>query len=156
MPTGKDKRKYPRYETEVKIYFYLSYDIRTKVEFRVLNNGVSKKYKAHSRNISAEGLCFRSEKKLTKGDILCLEVYLPKQKNPIAMEGVVRWSDPIPSKSKRKIFETGIRLTVVNGEDVVKSIYHDTDNKVVWSIVLESVLGNFRIFGQKRHGKPAK
>ncbi|OGX23747.1 MAG: hypothetical protein A2787_00610 [Omnitrophica WOR_2 bacterium RIFCSPHIGHO2_01_FULL_48_9] len=151
----KEHRKYDRYDTEVKIYFHVAYDIKTKVRFQVMDKAhkpASPQYIALSKNVSAEGICFSSEKNLHKGDFLSLEVYVPGGREPIPMQGEVRWCEPSPKKHKgEKRFDTGVQLHTVNSESVEKSIYHDKVYQVVWSTVLESVLGNFRILEQKRH-----
>ena len=149
-----ERRKYERFDTEVKIYFHVDYDIETTVKFQVVDKKKAKasstKYSALSRNISAEGLCFTSEKKLEERDSLILEVYLPDEKDPIPMEGEVRWSQPISPNETNK-FNTGVKLITVNGKSVATSVYYDKANHVIWSIVLESVLGSFKKFAQKIH-----
>lgn len=146
-----EKRKYERYATEVDVYFRVSFDIKTIVKFMVVGKDKRqehhKKYLALSKNVSAEGLCFCAEKKLEKGDILRIEVYLPDQKNPIPMEGEVRWSMPTADASGK--FNTGVRIATVNNQSVVNSIHQDDETRIVWSAVLESVFGNFRKFAQK-------
>jgi hypothetical protein len=153
VPTP-ERRKFERYDTEVKIYFQVKYSLKTLVQFRILDRlhrQVSpQKYSALSKNISAEGLCFTSPKVLTKDDILILEVYLPEQSQPILMEGEVRWSKKAESDPEDKKMDSGIRIISVNGQPVDKSIYFDPANKIVWSAVLESIFGNFREFSQKR------
>ena len=160
-----EKREYERYDTHAKIYFHVTYDITTKVKFRVMdkvkNKALSKKYEAVSKNVSAEGLCFSSDKLLVPGDLLYLEVYLPvpadvkiplssKYKKPILMEGEVRWSQEAQAQAKGgKVFHTGVWLLTVNGKPVEESVYFDDANKVVWSIVLESIFGKFRITAKK-------
>lgn len=145
----KERRKYERYDTEAKIYFHVNFDIKTKVKFQLLDKDIeralSKKYSALSRNISAEGLRFSSDKKLKKGNSLYLELYLPKQKKPIPMTGEVRWSRAALGGAKKKYgFDSGVKLITISGRSVSSSIYYDKDHKVVWSVVLDSVFGNFR------------
>jgi len=153
---GQDKRKYERFDTEVKIYFQVSYDLKTRVEYQILDKDkketASAKYEAVSRNVSAEGLCFTSDKNLEKGELLFLEIYLPKQKEAIPMKGEVVWCRPdsLAKKNEGK-FDTGVRLIMVDGKSVPESIYRDKEHGVVWSAVLDAVFGNFRIFAQKRN-----
>ena len=68
--SGKERRKYERYATEAKIFFRVSYDLKTKVKFQVLDKQKrkyeSKKYAALSKNVSAEALCFVGEHGLKK------------------------------------------------------------------------------------------
>ena len=160
----KEKRKYERYDTYAKIYFHVTYDIATKVKFRVIdkvkNKALTKKYEALSKNVSAEGLCFSSAKQLNKGDILYMEVYLPvpedkktplpkKFKKPILMEGEVRWSQASKKQKKETFYDTGVKLITVNGKAVDESVFLDAINKVVWSVVLESIFGKFKITADK-------
>ena len=151
----KERRKYERYGTEAKVYFRVVYEIETKVEYQVLEKvdgkKLSEKHPAMSKNISAEGLCFTSSEKLKKGDFLYLEVYLPSQKEPIHMEGQVRWSHMTSQEEeKENKFDVGVKLITVNGKSVLASIHFDEANKVIWSSVLESVFGEFRKLAQKK------
>lgn len=149
----KERRKYQRYDTEVKIFFHVNYDIKTKVKFRLIDKQkhvlLPKRYLGLSRNVSAEGIRFSSIKQLQKRDIIFIEVYLPKLKKPICMTGEVRWSEQtfLHPKIKYK-FDTGVRLISVSGRPVHESIHYDKKNKIYWSEVLDSVFGSFRKFMQ--------
>ncbi len=159
--SSQEKRKYPRYDTKVKIYFHVNYDIETKVEYQVVDQEKQKilpqKYSALSRNVSAEGLCFTSDQQLQPGTLLYLEVYVPKAQEPVYMNGEVRWSTLSSVKSKgTKKFDTGVRLMMVNGIPVANSIYFDEKHGVVWSVVLDSILGNFRILAHQDRATPKK
>lgn len=157
---GIERRKYDRYETEIKIQFYVSFDMETRIDFRVKEKSTEKysrqKYSAVSRNVSAEGLCFSSDRKLSQGDILALEVYLPAASEPITMGGEVKWSRRASQKTKEEeLYDTGVMLITVNGEPVEKSIVVDNIHNVVWSSVLESIFGNFKhlVLKRKQTGK---
>jgi hypothetical protein len=151
-----DNRKFERYDTEVKIFFQVTYDVETKVEYEVLDKEKkepkTEKHPGLSKNVSAEGLCFISDEQLKKGDLLHIEVYLPQRSTPIEMQGEVRWSQP--SEKKKGSFDTGVQVITVNDQSVEKSVYQDLKHKIMWSIVLESVLGNFRILAQNRLNLP--
>lgn len=144
---NKERRKYSRYDTDMKISFKVKYDIKTKVKFRVINSQQipdTRKYSGVSKNISVEGLCFISTKKLEKGQRLSLEVYVSNMKEPVQMEGEVRWSQELPPQTKMKdMFHTGVQLISVKDKSVADSIHFDSEYKVMWSVVLESVFGNF-------------
>ncbi|MFH1359577.1 MAG: PilZ domain-containing protein [Candidatus Omnitrophota bacterium] len=153
-----ERRKYSRYDTEVKVYFRVTYDIKTIVKFQIIEEekeqGDQRKYSAISKNVSAEGICFCSNKRLEKGDILYLEVYLPGAKNPIRMKGDVRWSRVCGSSTpKEKKYDTGVQLVIVNKRPVSRSIHFDEKNNIVWSNVLESVFGSFRRFVRQSKSK---
>lgn len=151
-PSKEERRKYDRYVTEAEIYFRVTYDLKTKVEFQLVKNDkkhtLSKKYSAISKNVSAEAMCFACKHKLRKGDFLHLEVYLPSERKPIIMHGEVVWSQ---TARARQMFDTGVKLITVSGTSVKESIHFDSTHHVTWSVVLESVFGNFRKLAQKRH-----
>ena len=143
-----ERRKYPRYDTELKVYFQVKYDIKTRVEFEVVESvhpeGVAHKYSGLCNNVSVEGLCFVSKKRLEKGDILLIEVYEPAVKKPVRMEGQVRWSEKLPGgDEKEDAFHTGVQLISVGNKPVSDSVYFDKKYKVMWSAVLESLFGTF-------------
>ena len=140
----KERRKYYRYDTEMKIYFRVSYDVQTKVTFQVIDGDKSKRYSGISKNISVEGIYFVSEKELKEGDKLLIEINTPKMKVASLMEGEVRWSHKVLDDPKYSdMFHTGVKIITVDGESVADSIYHDKKYAVDWSIVLESVFGSF-------------
>ena len=151
----KERRKYPRYDTEVKIYFRVHYSLKTKVKFQLIgqdsDKSSAKKYFGLSRDVSAEGLKFSSSKKLRKGNHLYLEMYIPKRREPIWMLGEVRWSNKLLVHSKPPYkFDTGVKLTNIMGEAVSKSIYFDKRYNVFWSSVLNYAFGSF---GRMQHRK---
>ena len=148
-----EKRKYERYDTEIKLYFDLAFDVETKVKYQLLDKDhkkvLSRKYPALSKNVSAEGICFYSQHKLNKNDQLFLEVYIPKKEKPIPMIGEVRWSQPFSKEDKEEHrFYTGIKLLKVYDKIVAPTIYFDQTYQVIWSVVLESIFGTFRQIAQ--------
>ena len=151
-----NRRKSSRYDTEVKIYFDIPYDIETKVKYQIDETSPSskknKKYSAVSKNVSTEGLCFMSGQKLETDTLLSLEVYVPSAKEPVRMKGEVRWSalNKDASSEKGDQYATGVKLMTVEGQSVFDSIFFDEDYKVEWSVVLESVVGKFRVLAQKK------
>jgi hypothetical protein len=154
---GKERRKYSRYDTEVKIYFRVHYSLKTKVKFQLINKDseefLSKKYFGVSKDISAEGIRFSSAKKLHKGNQLYLEMYLPRRKEPVWMMGEVRWSKKLCAHLKvTHKYETGVKLTSVMGEPVSESIHFDKKYKVFWSSVLNYAFGSFGKLKQRKSG----
>lgn len=150
-----ERRNSERYDTEVSVYFKLAYDLKTKVEYQIIDTekaeAVSDKHAAISRNVSAQGMCFTSTEKLEPGMMLNLEVFLPNDKTPIPMQGEVRWSHPSGTSNVQiQKYDTGIKILTVKAEPVEKSVYFDKEYKVEWSIVLEAILGKYRINSQKR------
>jgi len=146
----KERRKYVRFDTEVKINFQVSYPLKTRVKFQLENGDklLPPKYSATSRNISVEGLGFSSDKKLKNRDRLYMELYLPKQTSPVCMEGQVKWLRNALVREKYK-YNVGIKLITVSGKPVRASVYYDKKYGVIWSAVLDSVFGSFRKTMQK-------
>lgn len=154
MDQSPEKRKYERYDTELKLYFDRAFEVETKVKYQLLDKQndkpLSRKYAALSKNVSAEGLSFLASQQLKHGDYLHLEVYLPTATKPVHMEGEVRWSNPMAAdKREGPMFQTGVLLKKVNGKMVDKTIHFDKEYCVNWSNVLESVLGNFKDLAKK-------
>lgn len=139
-PVIKERRKYERYDTQAEVFFKVRYDLNTKVSFILLKEKPKKEYKGITCNISVEGLRFNSPKKLKMGDLLDIELYLPRQQKPIPLTAEVRWS----KKSASLNYDTGVKLLTLGKEKVQDTIYFDMRYGVYWSIVLESIFGSFR------------
>lgn len=158
-PVKNEQRRHSRYDTEVKIYFEVPYDIKTKVKYKIVDgkkNVLHRKHQATSKNVSAQGLCFTSQAQLHAGDILDLDVYPPGSRKPVLMQGEVRWSQPSPSAlSTEKKFDTGVQLKTINGESVEKTIHFDAEHQMVWSAVLDAVFSKFKALAQKMHKSKA-
>lgn len=147
MPTvEQERRRYSRYDTEMKIYYQVAYDIKTKIKFKVVNSEKNKislrKYSGLSKNISVEGLCFVTKKKLNKGDMILLEVYVPNVLTPVRMEGQVQWTKKQPES--KGIYDTGVKLISVDGKLISQSIHFDKKYNIFWDAVLDAVFGSFR------------
>jgi hypothetical protein len=145
----KERRKYERYDMKAKVHFRIYYELTTKVKFCLFGEHKgkvrAKEFTGITRNISVEGLCFYSPKKLKKNDTIFIKIYLPESRKPIPMIGQVQWSKKTPAHAKGKFkFNTGVKLLSVRGHSVVRSIHIDRKYKESWSIVLDSVLGGFR------------
>lgn len=150
-----ERRKYERFDTEMKVCFRVSYDFKTRVKFKLLETKRcvhdSKRHSGYSKNISVEGICFISRTKLNKGDILMLDVFVPKSEKSIPMKGQVCWCHMISGKST---YATGVKILSVNEKVVSRSIHVDKKYKVVWSAVLESLFGDFKkMVGKIRKAK---
>jgi hypothetical protein len=150
-----NQRRYPRYETDVQVYFKVEFDFETKLQYqqvdKVNQHAVGDKHPATSKNVSVEGIAFNSSEQLKEGDVLNLEVFLPGGQSPIYMRGVVRWSSMKEFATRSgKSYDTGVKLMMVNGQPVGDTIYFDAAHQVYWSNVLESILGEFKQIGQKR------
>lgn len=151
-----EKRKYERFATDAKVYFSVTYAVDATMKFQLLDKNTSEpasndKHIARGRDISLEGFSFTSDQQLHKGDRLSLEVYLSQKKEPIRLEGEVRWSERVyPDKKYEDKFNTGLKLITVEGKSVLESIHYDEANRVTWSAVLDYVFGSYRHLVQKQ------
>lgn len=149
-----ERRKHARYDTEMKLYFRVKYDIKTRVKFALIKDDVVHKYSGLCKNVSAEGLCFASKKKLNKGDLLQVEVYEPMIKGPVIMKARVQWCRQLPDDKKKKhTFHAGVRIIAVNDIPVHNTIHMDKEYGVAWSAVLDSLFGNFAAMIRKLKAK---
>ena len=161
MKTTNEHRSALRYEAERRVSFDFVYDMEAKLKFQKLDEDKVGRHRAKylglSKNVSTEGLCFISGKKLKKGDHINLEVYLPGDTEQIHMEGEVKWCDRaqglITDKSENQQFDTGVKLFSIEGKPVHETVYFDETYQVEWSTVLESILGKFRIMMQNKKNK---
>ena len=96
----KEKRKYPRL------------DFQLKLNFNKKGKSV-KNLPAITKNISAGGLRFTSDQKLSPGSKVGFEMKLPNNDKPVSFAGKVIWSKTLASaaKGKEKIYDIGIKFT---------------------------------------------
>jgi len=152
----KSRRRYQRYESDVRIQYHFAYDVETKVKYHVIKGQnqddlKSQTYSAVSKNISANGICFVCDQRLEQGKGIHLEVFLPRMRKPVCMEGTIRWSQVIDGGRKDSPkYETGVHLDIIEGKMVDDSIHMDEQYQLEWSEVLESILGKYRVLAQKR------
>jgi hypothetical protein len=154
-----ERRQHHRYDTEAKVYFRINYDLVTKVTYQIFDKikkmFVNRKYMGLTRNVSCSGLGFVCDRKLNTGDLLKLDVYLPGIADPVSMDAEVRWCHENKNypdanfKDEIGRFEVGVKLQKVNGQPIAETVHFDNTYQVEWSIALESLLGNYRIFAQK-------
>ena len=100
-----EKRKYARLK------------VGTRINFRVKGKGKTplKKISAMSKNISAEGICFRTNQELAVGTELEIEIFLPSDPEPILLRAEVRGCSPFQEKEKGKtVFDTGVQLFIID------------------------------------------
>ncbi|MFA5260041.1 MAG: PilZ domain-containing protein [Candidatus Omnitrophota bacterium] len=148
-----ERRKAPRYDTDAKIQFYVNFDVRTRVDYRVKKDGEEQfseqKHTGISKNVSVEGFCFSSDVVLKKSDGLYMEVFVPQSDTPIVMEGTVQWCRPAGEKQPAR-FETGVKVRDVNGESVANTVFFDNIHKLLWSNLLDSVFSSFKELSKVR------
>lgn len=151
---SKERRHFERFDTDAQVHFRVTYEFKTKVRFQIVNDPHVKnnppKYPALGQNVSAQGLCFISNRQLSEGDVLFLEVFVPGIREPLFMNGEVAWCrESSEHKGDEFRFAAGVKLIDVNGQPVDDSIHYDEENNITWSNVLESVFGSFRVFVEK-------
>ena len=153
MAVDQVQRKHSRFETDIKVSFVAPYDFRTEVDYKVdreQQHGQEQKYIGFSKNISVSGICFESTKELKIGDYLWMEVHLPKHGAIIYMEGEVRWSRlATVSPNAPHLYSSGVLIKKVDGVNIEETVYFDEEYKVMWSQLLESVLGSFAKLNRK-------
>ena len=137
-----DNRQAPRYEKDLTVKFDFLYNAATALKYQI-EEEARQTYTGVSKNISASGLCLSSPHELKRGQHLRLEVYLSNGRDPIRMDGEVRWCGR-SSHDSQSMFDAGIRLMNVEGEPVDATVHLDEAHQVLWSNVLESVFGTFR------------
>ena len=150
-----EARRHQRYDTEVKIHFYVPYDLKTKISFQFkktqVDPALNKRFSGVTKNISAGGICFVSEQKLERGDYILVDLYLPAVAKPIVMEGEVKWSKADDDGLQ---FFTGVEISKISDKPVEQSIYFDQEHQVIWSSILDKVLGSFASLHKKMYPNP--
>lgn len=141
-----DQRKFKRYATEVEGLFLASYPLVTGIKFQIIDQESGEfhtsKYSAISKNVGVEGLCFTTSFRLNQGEHIHLEVFVNENKDPVPMEGQVRWSRQCLSTSgKDRQFDTGIKIISVKGQPVSETFEKNKADQVIWSGVLRMIFG---------------
>ena len=97
---------------------YLRLNVATKINFRVKEGAAPlEKSEALSKNISVEGVCFRTAKQLKPGAVIELEIIPPSEPEPLLLRGEVIWSKPIQAEGPKAMFDTGVKLAIVKESD---------------------------------------
>lgn len=104
-----DKRRYIRFDSEIKI----SFQIKDKTKEQNPSRAVS----AITKNLSTEGICFVSDRKLEPGSVLELEILLPSHPQPLHLEGRVVWLCPLQQQEAKEIFDVGVKLFTLEKAD---------------------------------------
>lgn len=78
---------------------------------------LAQKVAAIVKNISVEGMCFTSEKSLTPGEEISLEVFLPGDTMPLRINGQVIWNNEASADNERPEFEAGAKLFTLEKSD---------------------------------------
>jgi len=113
-----EKRKYPRFELKVSAKYKV---MEQKGAFEA----------SRTRNISAEGLCFESDKKLNIGTCVNLEVDLKDGEKVISLIGEVRWSSAVKAPdSKKTQYLNGVKLIDIPRSDEGRFLKYYCDRMI--------------------------
>ena len=118
-----ERRKYLRFNAGAKV------NVQTKS--KGVKKGSSSKIAAITRNLSVEGICFESKKKFVHGADIKLEITLPSYKKPLHLEGKVIWSHALRKKSKKNMYDTGVKLFTVEKGDESRFIGYVCDKMMI-------------------------
>lgn len=150
------QRTYYRRPFKNKAVVNFIYDFHAKVDVHSTEKSIKPavlKYHGICKNISVEGLCFVSEKRLKRGEKLDLEFYVSDSNSPIHMQGNVRWSREAPgSQSAHSQYDTGLKLITIEGRAVCDSVHFDEKYKLYWSDVLDLISGEWKQFVKEFRG----
>lgn len=113
-----ERRKYPRFE------------LKLNAKYIIMNS--RDVYKAgRTKDVSAEGICFESEKPFNKGEYVNLEVDLGDRMSPVSLVGEIRWSQEIKSpESRGKRFINGVKLIDIPKSDEGRFLRYYCDRMV--------------------------
>lgn len=149
-----NRRKYLRYMTDARVEFRVPYDFEAELDFKIteeIMEGREHTYNGVSRNISVRGLSLYSPKRLEPGDLLWMDLHLPKSEQVVFLRGEVCWCHTQEALQDGKTgFLTGVKINTVDGHDVDETVYFDKVYGVVWSELLERVLGGFAKLNRKK------
>ncbi len=147
-----EKRVNPRYKADVDLQFLYAYDLEADLEYSHKEEGQkqTKKYLARSRNISSQGVSFVAAHEVKHGDELVVDIIMPGM-SAVSMQGCVRWCKQSENIREGDFnYVVGLEVTKVKGKPVLETVYYDQDYHVYWSLVLEAVLGGYRIYSQNK------
>ena len=86
---------------------YVRLDDSLKVNFQTQNKnqpgGLAEKVSAIIKNISVEGMCFNSDRKLESGEKIDIEIFLPNEAKPLHISGEIIWSRQAQDEPNQKI-----------------------------------------------------
>jgi hypothetical protein len=154
MPQNSEQRQAERYDKSLDVTIDFHYRATTEMQYQIRDEDPhSAKYPAVSKNICATGLCLTSHQQLKKGQHLHLEVFLPSGRAPIHMDGEVCWCSLSSSKGAKNLFDAGVRVEKVEGQSVEPTVHLDAEHQILWSNVLESIFGTFRILMHEKTGE---
>ena len=106
---------------------YARLDIRSKVNFSIIDMPEGERpvdrFHAIGKNIGVEGILLTSSEQLETGMILDLEVFMPDTREPVYLEGEVRWCSPAgKDDSGEEKYDIGVKFLDVDKKHVLMLI----------------------------------
>jgi len=78
-----------------------------------------------TKNISSGGVCLITEEIVAPGALVEVEVKLPDREQPLAFQGVVKWSRPASgSEQGARAAETGVQFISIDPKDRALIAHH--------------------------------
>ncbi|MDP8230720.1 MAG: PilZ domain-containing protein [Candidatus Gorgyraea atricola] len=100
-----ERRRYPRFALKI------------NAKYRMMDSEQVLRF-VNVKNISAEGMCFESDKKLKPGTHVGLEVDLGDRGKPVSLTGEILWVMDIKGlRGGEKKFMNGIKLVDISSSD---------------------------------------
>jgi len=113
-----ERRRYPRFELKI------------NAKYRIMDSEQALRF-INVKNISAEGMCFESDKRLKPSNHVKLEVDLGDRGNPVSLTGEILWVMEIKGlKGGEKKFMNGIKLIDISSSDESRFLKYYCDRMV--------------------------
>jgi len=97
---------------------FVRFEVEDILELKPLPE-VAKKFRATVRNLSLIGICFFSDFKWEKGQVLLMEYFLPEDLEPVKIKSSVVWSEFV---SDDKGFLVGVEILDIEQKNADKFI----------------------------------
>lgn len=113
---------------------YLRIPIHGAVNFRIKGSGEkgsSESVQALARDVNVEGIGFSSAKRLEQETRLELDIAFDNEPKPVHMEGEVRWVRAMRSPEGKTLYDTGVKLYVLEQCEITRFITYVCDQMVV-------------------------
>jgi Tfp pilus assembly protein PilZ len=107
-----EKRRFPRVAVALHVRFKVINNIKADELYKGRESLVCR-----SSNVSRGGIAITTDQKLSKGDLIKVELVLPDSSRPIKAFAEVKWCAPAKEASKEGAFHGGIVFMALGRED---------------------------------------
>ena len=114
-PAFQERRRYIRIKDGT--------DIKVEVSDQKERGSIS----STARDLSFEGIRFRSDKEYKAGTSIALEIRIPDRAEPFRLRGEVRWCKLIQLQQNQAVYDTGVKLHTVEKSDETKYLMYVCD-----------------------------